>query len=100
MSNDQNHESRHSSTVQLAYHLWEQAGRPDGRDLEFWTRAEEKMAASGWHAPHTPAEPADPHPSDEDRSNVHNPSPGGDTHSEAKDRSIDRLRKDDPGSPA
>jgi len=47
-----------------------------------------------------PAEPADPHPSDEDRSNVHNPSPGGDTHSEGKDGSIDRLRKDDPGSPA
>ena len=26
----------------------------------------------------TPAEPADPHPSDEDRENVYNPSPGGD----------------------
>jgi hypothetical protein len=50
--------------------------------------------------PQTPPEPADPHPSDEDRSNVHNPSPGGDDHSEQKDRSIDRLRKDDPGSPA
>jgi hypothetical protein len=45
-------------------------------------------------------EPADPHPSDEDRSNVYNPSPGGDTHSETKDRSIDRLRKNTPGSPA
>ena len=24
----------------LAYHLWEQAGRPEGRDLEFWDIAE------------------------------------------------------------
>jgi hypothetical protein len=47
-----------------------------------------------------PQEPADPHPSDEDRKNVYNPSPGGDANSEQKDRSVDRLRKDDPGSPA
>lgn len=24
-----------------AYHLWEEAGRPDGRDEEFWARAAE-----------------------------------------------------------
>ncbi len=47
--------------------------------------------------PVTPPEPADPHPSDEDSDNVHNPAPGGDTHSEQKDRSLERLRKY-PGS--
>jgi hypothetical protein len=25
---------------QRAYHLWEEGGRPDGHDLEFWERAE------------------------------------------------------------
>jgi hypothetical protein len=48
----------------------------------------------------TPQAPADPHPSNEDVTNVHNPAPGGDRQSEQKDRSIDRLRKDDPGSTA
>ena len=48
----------------------------------------------------SPPAPRDPHPSDEDAENVFNPSPGGDDRSEQKDRSIDRLRKDDPGSPA
>lgn len=50
--------------------------------------------------PTTPPEPADPHPSDEDSSNVHNPSPGGDVHSEQKDRSLARQRQKAPGSPA
>jgi hypothetical protein len=26
---------------ELAYHLWEQEGRPYGRDVEFWQRARE-----------------------------------------------------------
>jgi hypothetical protein len=26
---------------ECAYHLWEKAGRPDGRDLEFWDQARE-----------------------------------------------------------
>jgi hypothetical protein len=26
-----------------AYHLWEEAGRPLGRDLEFWFRARERL---------------------------------------------------------
>jgi hypothetical protein len=26
-----------------AYHLWETAGRPDGRDQEFWHRAEAEL---------------------------------------------------------
>ncbi len=29
-----------------AYYLWEQAGRPHGRDLEFWTLAEADIRAA------------------------------------------------------
>lgn len=28
---------------QRAYALWEAAGRPEGRELEFWTQAEEEI---------------------------------------------------------
>ena len=31
---------RHKKTRELAYLLWEKAGRPDGRDVEFWLEAE------------------------------------------------------------
>ena len=30
-----------------AYRLWEQAGRPDGRDLEFWHRAKRDEGSNG-----------------------------------------------------
>jgi hypothetical protein len=30
-----------------AYRLWEQAGRPSGRDLEFWLQAERELEESG-----------------------------------------------------
>jgi hypothetical protein len=26
-----------------AYSIWEQAGRPNGRDLEFWVQAEQQL---------------------------------------------------------
>lgn len=29
----------------LAYELWERAGKPEGRDLEFWALAEAEIAA-------------------------------------------------------
>jgi len=32
--------------AQRAYSLWEQAGKPAGRDEEFWLRAETELAAS------------------------------------------------------
>jgi hypothetical protein len=38
-----------------AYHLWEQDGRPLGRDLEFWGRAVAALDAK-------PARPARPRP--------------------------------------
>ncbi len=34
------------STSALAYHLWEQAGRPDGQAQRFWAEAEEQIKQS------------------------------------------------------
>jgi hypothetical protein len=36
------HEQR---ILERAYHLWEQAGRPEGRDEEFWRQAQDEIAA-------------------------------------------------------
>ena len=30
----------------LAYHLWEQAGRPEGQSARFWREAEEQLKLS------------------------------------------------------
>lgn len=35
-----------ASIGRLAYQLWENAGRPAGRDLEFWLAAEAEVRAS------------------------------------------------------
>lgn len=35
-----------TSVSRLAYQLWENAGRPAGRDLEFWLAAEAKLNAA------------------------------------------------------
>ena len=32
-----------------AYHLWEANGRPEGRDLEFWTQAQQALNSSSKH---------------------------------------------------
>ena len=53
-----------SNVSRLAYELWENAGRPAGRDLEFWLTAEAKVRAvrqpalfaSGVRTPAVPAE--------------------------------------------
>jgi hypothetical protein len=37
--------SRRSQIAARAYQLWEQAGRPAGRDLEFWLQAERETGA-------------------------------------------------------
>jgi len=49
-----------------AYQLWEQAGRPEGGDLEFWERARQEIEAEA-SAPPQP-EPAAPGPAKEGRS--------------------------------
>ncbi|HTL19005.1 MAG TPA: DUF2934 domain-containing protein [Patescibacteria group bacterium] len=36
-----------ASVSRIAYELWENAGRPVGRDLEFWLAAEAKLRAAG-----------------------------------------------------
>lgn len=38
--------SDEASVSRLAYQLWENAGRPAGRDLEFWLAAEAKVRTS------------------------------------------------------
>ena len=39
------HRPHHEQRIrELAYHLWEQDGRPYGRDVEFWERARELVA--------------------------------------------------------
>ena len=37
-----------------AYHLWEADGRPDGRDLEFWERAQQSLANGEHHSVQSP----------------------------------------------
>ena len=36
--------SRRSQITARAYQLWEQAGRPSGRDLDFWLEAEREIS--------------------------------------------------------
>jgi hypothetical protein len=38
--------SDESSVSRVAYQLWEKAGRPAGRDLEFWLAAEAQVRAA------------------------------------------------------
>ncbi len=47
-----------------AYQLWEQAGRPEGGDLEYWERARQEIEAE--EAALAPPEPA-PATKDRDR---------------------------------
>jgi hypothetical protein len=37
--------------AECAYHLWEQGGRPDGRDQEFWYKAERQLRAAASASP-------------------------------------------------
>jgi hypothetical protein len=41
--------SHHEGTACLAFQLWEKAGCPNGRDLEFWLGAEAHMLADRKH---------------------------------------------------
>ena len=41
--------------VRRAYELWEQAGKPEGRDQEFYHKAEQELRDAGKPPPsHTP----------------------------------------------
>lgn len=37
--------STHADIATRAYHIWEQEGRPHGRDFDHWLRAEQELAA-------------------------------------------------------
>jgi predicted subunit of tRNA(5-methylaminomethyl-2-thiouridylate) methyltransferase len=38
--------SEHEQKIlERAYQLWEEAGRPEGRDEEFWRKAQDEIAA-------------------------------------------------------
>lgn len=43
----------------LAHTLWEKAGQPEGRDLEFWLVAEQLVHADEQRATHPKADAAD-----------------------------------------
>ena len=38
--------SSNSAVKDLAYSLWEDAGKPDGRDMDFWLEAERLAAGA------------------------------------------------------
>ena len=42
----QAHAGKDAAIREQAYLLWEQEGRPEGREMEFWTRAQVKVAES------------------------------------------------------
>ncbi len=44
-------------TRMLAYELWEQAGKLDGQDLEFWERAKEILSSEAEPDELSPAPP-------------------------------------------
>lgn len=84
----------------LAYRLWEAEGRPEGRQDEFWYAAEQQLEQKARVAAgYVPPEPADPHPADEDPSNVYNPAPGGARVSEQHSHDLE-ADPWNPGSPA
>jgi hypothetical protein len=43
----QNHHKQisHEDKQRLAYHLWERANRPYGKDVDFWIEAEDQLEA-------------------------------------------------------
>jgi hypothetical protein len=45
---------REAQVRERAYRLWEEEGRPHGRDLEFWARARELVAAEREPVPAAP----------------------------------------------
>lgn len=38
---------RHEQVAQRAYRIWEEAGRPEGRDVEHWLSAESELGPDG-----------------------------------------------------
>jgi hypothetical protein len=80
----------------LAYRLWDAEGHPEGRQDEFWYAARRQLEQTAQVKDgYIPPEPGDPHPADENPSNVYNPAPGGVTVSEQHNRDLES----DPWNP-
>ena len=43
--------AKHQDIAARAYAIWEEEGRPDGRNVEHWQRAERELSSSGPAAP-------------------------------------------------
>lgn len=43
IENSFSYENTNKELHEIAYFLWERAGKPEGRDLEFWCDAEREM---------------------------------------------------------
>ena len=59
---DSEHDDRLQHIREIAYGLWEKEGSPEGRQDEFWLRAE-AIVEQDERLPHTPAEAFAPHES-------------------------------------
>ena len=57
---DSHDDGRLQRIREIAYGLWEKEGSPEGRQDEFWLRAE-AIVEQDASLPHVPAEPAAPH---------------------------------------
>jgi Protein of unknown function (DUF2934) len=43
---DQQQPTREQAIRERAYAIWEEEGRPDGRDLDHWRRAEQEISSA------------------------------------------------------
>jgi hypothetical protein len=44
---DERQQAREQAIRERAYAIWEEEGRPDGRDLDHWRRAEQEIGSAG-----------------------------------------------------
>jgi hypothetical protein len=42
---------KHAEIAVRAYHIWEEEGRPHGRDFDHWLKAEQEIAGRGSRRP-------------------------------------------------
>lgn len=69
---------REQAIKEMAYRMWEQAGRPAGRDLEFWLQAEALCGEPRQGGPERSAVAITPAARDPERATrMRGPSPSG-----------------------
>jgi hypothetical protein len=47
-ASDERQPAREQVIRERAYAIWEEEGRPDGRDLDHWRRAEQEISSAVW----------------------------------------------------